>query len=61
MNDHELKRAIDMAEYHLRRAESHLHDTGDIESEELDAACNAVEVALRKLEQVDIAVTTSSD
>jgi len=54
MMKHELKSAIDMAEYHLKRAVTLLHDTGDVESEELDKACTAVEVALSNLKQVDV-------
>jgi len=49
----ELDKVLEDIEHHLTEAATLLHNTGDYESQELDDACSAVEVALSKLKQVE--------
>ena len=49
--DYDLNSVLAMVEYHLDRAAALLHDTGDIENEELDKATTAIETARRNVEQ----------
>jgi HD superfamily phosphodiesterase len=48
----EMERLLEVIEHHLSKAATLLHDTGDYESQELDDATTAVEVALSKIKQV---------
>jgi hypothetical protein len=51
--DDDLKNILAKVEYHLGKAADLLHDTGHIDSQALDDASTAVEVAMSKIKQVE--------
>lgn len=51
--DYDLQNILAMVQYHLDRASNLLHDTGHIDSQVLDDAHSAIEVALSKIKQVE--------